>query len=126
MFGWLSRASAWASRANRSAKAGSSATSRRQDLQRHQPVQLLLPGLVDDAHAALAEEFQDLQLGKLPAQRFQQRRAEPAGRRLGRGDRFGSSRIGRPRLVDRGGNGRLGFKSRVEQALGTQPFGSVG
>ena len=68
MFGWLSLASAWASRANRSAKAGVAADLRRQDLQRHQAVELLLPGLVDRAHAAPADEFQDLQLGKEPGE----------------------------------------------------------
>jgi hypothetical protein len=33
---------------------------RRQDFQRHQPVEPLLPGLVDHAHPAAADEFQNL------------------------------------------------------------------
>ena len=40
---------------------------RREDLQRHQPVKPLLPGLVDHAHAAPADQLQDLQVGKWDA-----------------------------------------------------------
>ena len=40
---------------------------RREDLQRHQPVEPLLAGLVDHAHAAPADQFQDLQVGKMGA-----------------------------------------------------------
>ena len=61
MFGWLSRASAFASRANRSAKVGSRSRGR-QDLQGDEAIERRLPGLVDRPHAALAEQFQDLQL----------------------------------------------------------------
>ena len=67
MFGWLSRAKARASRVNRSANAGSRLISGRQDLHGHQPVQFLLPGLVDRPHAAAAEEFEDFQLRKADA-----------------------------------------------------------
>ena len=38
----------------------------RQDFQRHQAVELLLAGLVDRPHAALAQKLEDFQLGKLP------------------------------------------------------------
>ena len=37
---------------------------RRQDLQRHQPVQAGLARLIDGAHAALADELKDFELGK--------------------------------------------------------------
>ncbi len=37
----------------------------RQDLQRHQPVKVLLPGLVDHAHPTAAYQFQDLQVGEM-------------------------------------------------------------
>ena len=53
-----------ASRANRSAKAGSWPIFGREDFQRHQPVEPFLPGLVDHAHPAPAHQFQDLQSGK--------------------------------------------------------------
>ena len=36
----------------------------RQDLQRHQAVESGLAGLIDGAHAALADELQDFELGK--------------------------------------------------------------
>ena len=39
----------------------------REDLQGHEPVEPLLPGLVDHAHAAAAHQFQDLQVGKCGA-----------------------------------------------------------
>ena len=77
MFGWLSRARARASRVNRSANAGSRADLRREDLQGHQPVQFLLPGLVDGAHAAFAEQFEDFELGKPPGQFLDRGRLEP-------------------------------------------------
>ena len=73
MFGWLSRASARASRANRSAKAGSAADLGRQDLEGDEAVEARLPGLVDRAHAALAEQFQDLKLREVPGEFFGRR-----------------------------------------------------
>ena len=45
-------------------KAGVACCGRRQDLQRHQPVQGRLPGLIDRAHAALADELKDFELGE--------------------------------------------------------------
>ena len=39
---------------------------RRQDLQGDDPVELGLAGLVNDAHAAAAEAFEDFELGKVP------------------------------------------------------------
>ena len=85
MPGWLSCASAWASRVNRSANAGFAADARRQNFQRDKPVELLLPRLVNRAHAAFADEFKDFELreqsGNAPRRR--------AGRtRVGRSSRF--------------------------------------
>ena len=40
------------------------ANARRQNFQRDEPVQLPLPRLVNRAHAALAEEFEDFELRK--------------------------------------------------------------
>ena len=40
---------------------------RRQDLERHDAVQLLLPRLIDRAHAAAADELEDFELRKLRA-----------------------------------------------------------
>ncbi len=37
---------------------------RRKDLQRHEPVQARLAGFVNRAHAALAQQFDDFELGK--------------------------------------------------------------
>src|SRR5207248_5839763 len=48
----------------------------RQDLESHQPVELLLPRLVDGAHAALAEELEDFQLGEVRCQVRRRRRPE--------------------------------------------------
>ena len=39
-----------------------SAEVRRQELQRHEPVQLEVPGLVDHSHTALAEALEDLEM----------------------------------------------------------------
>ena len=64
MFGWLSLASARASRVKRSAKPGIVAGPGRQDLQRDKAVEPRLAGLIDRAHAALADELQNLELGK--------------------------------------------------------------
>ena len=52
---------------------------RREDLQRHQPVEPLLPGLVDHAHPAAADQFQDLQVGE--------KRGQLGRRGRGTGDR---------------------------------------
>ena len=68
MCGWLSRASARASRLNRSANAGVVGRFRPEDLQRHEPVEPRLPRLVDGAHAAVAQQLQDFELRKMPRQ----------------------------------------------------------
>ena len=72
-----------ASRAKRSAKAGSLADRGREDFQGHQPIEVFLPGLVDHAHPAPAHQFQDFQLGE------QWRQFGGAGRGVGvgKGDR---------------------------------------
>ena len=41
---------------------------RREDFQRHQPIEPFLPGLVDHAHAAAAHQFQDLQVREMGRQ----------------------------------------------------------
>ncbi len=64
MFGWFSFASARASRENRSEKAGSLLTPGGQDLQGDDSIEFLLANLIDRTHAAAAEEFKDLELGK--------------------------------------------------------------
>ena len=95
MFGWLSRASARASRVNRSAKAGSPADFRRQDFHRHQAVELPLPGLVDRAHAAAAEQLEDFQLRNFRRNFLDRRRDEArgrGGRRAAAWPRFGDRR----------------------------------
>ena len=86
MFGWLSRASTRPSRVNRSANAGSAASDCRQNLQGDEAIELRLAGLEDDAHAALADEFEDLQLRKRGRQFLMRWRG-----------RFGRSRPCRPR-----------------------------
>ena len=53
------------------------ADARRQDFQGDDAVERLLPGFVDRAHAALADESQDFQLGKRLDQFFGCRRHEP-------------------------------------------------
>ena len=55
----------------------------RQDLEGDQAVEFLLAGLIDGAHAALADQFQDFQLGEERRQfRHRRRRKCPAsGRR---------------------------------------------
>ena len=52
---------------------------RREDFQRHQPVEPLLPGLVDHAHPAPAHQFQDFQVGemRLPTRPAWAARTEP-------------------------------------------------
>ena len=60
---------------NRSANFGSASCLRRQDLQRHQPVQLGLAGLVNHAHAAAAEAFEDFELREV-LWRFPQTRGQ--------------------------------------------------
>ena len=45
-----------------SGERGVMADARRKNLQRHQAVQFFLPCLVNRAHAALADEFQDFEL----------------------------------------------------------------
>ena len=50
-----------------------------EDLQGHRAAQLLLPGLVDDPHAAAANQVQDFQLGKLGGQFGRRRRREIRG-----------------------------------------------
>ena len=72
-----------ASRANRSAKAGSLADLRREDFERHQPVEPFLAGLVNHAHAATAYQFQDLQIGEIGRQ-LGRRGRSIAGCRLAR------------------------------------------
>src|ERR1035441_2078399 len=115
MPGWFSRASAFASRVNRSAKAESSplrggrilratrrsncfrsklvegddarmvqpgqrlrlaskpfgkggviTTARRQDFEGDEAVKLLLPGLIDRAHAATSQQFEDFEAREVP------------------------------------------------------------
>src|SRR5262249_34930703 len=85
---------------------------RRQDLERDEPVELDLPGLVDGAHAALAEQGEDLHLRKEAGQLGRRRRDERTG---------GLASMGvAPR---RGGEGAA--QGGVEKAAGTQPFGRV-
>ena len=83
MPGWLSWASAWASRVKRSAKGRIVADARRQDFQGDDAVELLLPRFVNRAHAALADEFQDFQLretsGQSPRAWAEQSRPDFAG-----------------------------------------------
>ena len=62
MFGWLSRASMRPSRVNRSANAGSAASDAGRIFRATKPIDLRLPGLEDEAHAALADQFQDFKL----------------------------------------------------------------
>ncbi len=62
----------------------------RQDLQRHQPVQIWLARLIDGAHAALADELKDFELGKQLGEVRDWRRHEPRpfgapGSRVGAG-----------------------------------------
>ena len=56
----------------------------RDHLERHDPVEVLLPGLIDRAHAAAAEQLQDLELRESAAARSAH---SPAGRRLRAGGR---------------------------------------
>jgi hypothetical protein len=53
-----------------------------QELQRDQPVEMRLPGLEDEAHAARAEQAEDLELRKRGADRVKRRRLA-AGRGVG-------------------------------------------
>ena len=82
MLGWLSRASARASRVNRSAKPESPLGLRGQDLERDQAVQRRLAGFIDGPHAALAQQFQDLELGE-ELGHLRHRGGTKAGVRLG-------------------------------------------
>ena len=80
----------------------------REDLQRHEPIEAFLPGLVDHAHPALADELQDLQLRELSGQLFGRWRGEVA------------AWLGRLPEWQRGG-----FQAPLEQAAGTKPLGGV-
>ena len=51
----------------------------REDFQRHEPVEPLLPGLVDHAHAAAADQLQNLQIGEIGRQ-FGRRGRHAVGR----------------------------------------------
>ena len=116
MFGWLSFASARASRVKRSAKLGSrlawggrifSATSRSS---------LGLARLVDGAHAALTDQFEDFEVWEQFGQFSGRRRHEIPGAAL-------CGRAGR-RMV-RGGR-RGAFQADPQQTLRTQSGGSIG
>ena len=88
-------------------KRGIPADAGRKNLQGHNAVQLLLPGLIDRAHAALADEFQNFQLGKLRAQllRFGRDEARRLFRRVGVG---------------------AGGKRAFHQAFGAEALGALG
>ena len=60
MFGWLRLARIWASRVNRASRSESPAKASGQDLQRDLAVELRVGGLPDLAHAALAEQGDDV------------------------------------------------------------------
>jgi hypothetical protein len=89
---------------------------RRQDLHRNQAVQTLLPRLVDRAHAAAAEKFDNLQLRELGRKFLDRRRNEAGRRRGGRGLRGRGSPIGR----------RAAFQPGQHQALRAQTGGRAG
>ena len=59
MFGWSSLAAARTSRWKRSSASGLSTQRPADDLDGHRPLHDLVLGLVDDAHAALAEQAED-------------------------------------------------------------------
>ena len=67
MFGWFKAASAWASRVKRSANFGFAHALRREQFQRDETVQGFLPRLIDHAHAAASEAFEDFKLRKVRA-----------------------------------------------------------
>jgi hypothetical protein len=70
-------------------KGGVAANAGRKDFQRHQPVQFLLPRLIDRAHAALADELKNFELRKQRRQfgngwRMERRRLSARGGLVGR------------------------------------------
>ena len=67
---------------------GRSRRFRPEDLQRHQPVEPRLPGLVDGAHAAVAQQLQDFELREMGGQ--------PAGSGGTKPDEPGSGAVGSP------------------------------
>ncbi len=83
---------------------------RREDFQRHQPVEPLLPGLIDHAHAAPAQQFQNLQVGEM-------------GSQLGRRGRNEVGTLGRIAAARSGG---LSCQSALEQTGRAEPPGRVG
>jgi hypothetical protein len=95
---------------------------RRKNLQRHEAIELPLPRLVDDAHAALAKVLENLELRKLPRECFQigsrkaRRRRNGRGGRLSRGDEWSGRRLA----------GCLALQARVEQALRAKAVRRVG
>ena len=103
MFGWFNRASAWASRVNRSANCASCSFSRARIFKRDEAVQARLACLVHDAHAAATEAFEDFQLRK--------QRGDFRGRRRRMHD-LGSMRAGATRSL------RLGGETGLQHAFG--------
>ena len=81
---------------------------RREDLQRHQPVQLRLARLIDHPHPAAAEAFEDFQLREVLGDllRFGRRRR----------DNSGSVRAGFARRFS------VGSRAELEHALGAEPL----
>ena len=82
---------AWASRVKRSAKAGSLADLRGEDFEGDEAVEGFLAGLVDGAHAAAAEECEDVEFGE---ERGEFGRGRGASRREFGGLGFGVRRGG--------------------------------
>ena len=80
---------------------------RRQDLQRHQPVQARLARLIDGAHAALADELEDFELGKQLGD-VRDRRRHKARPRGALASRFGAR-----------------VEARLHQALRTEAQGHI-
>ena len=90
-------------------KAGIGARLRRQNLQRHQPIQRRLAGFVHRPHAPLAQQFEDLELRE-ELGHFRHRRRDE-GR--------GSARLARLR-------GNPAPEPRFHEALRAEPLGRVG
>ena len=103
MFGWFKAASACASRANRLGELGVAHPLRREQFQRDEPVQALLPRLIDHPHAAASEAFEDFQLRKM------------------RRDLFGRQRRLRGGPVAR--ENRFRLQVQRHQAIGAKPRG---
>ena len=83
----VQRASACASRVKRSANFGVAHALRREQFERDEAVQGFLPRLIDHAHAAAPEAFQDFQLRKMRRDLFGRQRRCAAGGVAGE-DRF--------------------------------------